>query len=187
MGSNIQDINFLFHKYYGDNPELRRIVTIHSQQVARKALQIRDAKNLPLDPIDVFCAGMLHDIGVVKCSAPDIFAFGALPYIRHGLEGKKILEKNGLNKYASICVTHTGSGISKENIKNNKIPLPIKDYLPTTLLEKLICYCDKFYSKSHNLTKEKSVEQIITQLEKFGEDSVKRFLELHELFNCDNK
>lgn len=183
----IQDINFLFHKYYGDNPELKRIVTIHSQQVAKKALQICEAKNLPLDPQDVFCAAMLHDIGVVKCNAPGIFAFGTQPYILHGIEGRKMLEKHGLAKYASICDTHTGAGISKENIKKNKIPLPIKDYIPSTLLEKLICYSDKFYSKSNNLTKEKSIDQILNQMKQFGDDSVKRFLHLHELFNCDNK
>lgn len=183
----IQDINFLIHKYYGDNPQLKRIVTIHSQQVAKKALEICRNKKLPLDPIDVFCAAMLHDIGVVRCNAPEIYAYGTLPYICHGIEGKKILDHHGLNKYSSICETHTGSGISKENIKNNKIPLPAKDFLPTTLLEKLICYADKFYSKSGDLTKEKSVNEIINQMKKFGDDSLERFMKLHLLFDCEIK
>lgn len=178
----LTDINFLFHKYYGDNPELRRIVTIHSEQVAKKALEIWENKSLPLDPRDVYCAAMLHDIGVVKCKAPDIFAFGELPYIRHGIEGKKILEENGLYSYASICVTHTGAGITKENIRKNNLPLPYQDYIPITLLEKLICYSDKFFSKSHDLTKEKSIDDIMLQMSKFGKDSLIRFQNLHSLF-----
>ena len=185
--STIFDINFLFNKYYGDNPQLKRIVTIHSEQVAKKALEICKAKNLPLDPKDVFCAAMLHDIGVVKCKAPDIYAFGTLPYIQHGIEGRKILEKHGLFKYASICDTHTGSGITSQSIKKNKLPLPEKDFLPQTLLEKLICYSDKFFSKSHDLTKEKSIDEIIIQMRKFGEDSLKRFMDLHSLFGDFNQ
>ena len=183
----INDINFLFKKYYGDNPQLRRIVTVHSEQVAKKALEICKIKNLPLDEKDVYCAAMLHDIGVVKCNAPDIYAFGSLPYIRHGIEGRKILEQHGLHQYASVCETHTGSGIYKENIKNNKIPLPKKDYLPKTLLEKLICYSDKFYSKSHNLLREKPLNEIIDQLSKYGDDVVDRFMKLHVLFNESNQ
>lgn len=185
--AGIFDINFLFNKYYGDNPQLKRIVTIHSEQVAKKALEICQAKNLPLDPVDVFCGAMLHDIGVVKCKAPDIYAFGNLPYIQHGIEGRKILEKHGLYKYASICDSHTGSGITAHSIIKNKLPLPVKDYLPATMLEKLICYSDKFFSKSLDLTKEKSIEEITNQMSRFGENSLKRFLELHSIFGDFNQ
>ena len=180
--ANVKDINFLFKKYYGDNPQLWRIVTIHSEQVARKALAISKAKHLPLDPKDIYCAAMLHDIGVVKCNAPDINAFGELPYIMHGIEGRKILEQHGLQAFASICDTHTGAGMTKESIIKNKLPLPPKDYLPTTLLEKLICYSDKFFSKSHDLKREKPLEEIVKQMEKFGPDSLQRFKVLHQIF-----
>lgn len=183
----ITDINFLYNKYYGDNPELRRIVTIHSEQVAKKAIEICESRKLPLDTKDVYIAAMLHDIGVVNCHAPDICAYGSLPYIQHGIEGRKILEENGLYRFASICDTHTGSGISKENIRKNKIPLPPKDYFPISLLEKLICYSDKFFSKSQDLTKEKNIEDVINQMKKFGEDSLERFLEYHSLFSFTNQ
>lgn len=181
--SSITDINWLFHKYYSDNPQLRRIVTVHSEQVAKKALEIARTKKLDLDPVDIYCAAMLHDIGVVKCHAPEIYAWGELPYIRHGVEGRKILEENGLHRYASICDSHTGAGISAGEIKKNKIPLPIKDYLPLSMLEKLICYSDKFFSKSNNLTREKSIEEVESQMQRFGDDSLKRFLKLHSLFS----
>lgn len=180
---SISDINWIFNKYYGDNPELRRIVTLHSAAVARKALQIAVEKDLKLDPKDIYCASLLHDIGVVKCHAPAIHAFGELPYLNHGIEGKKILDKIGLYQYGRVCERHTGSGITAEEIKEKNLPLPPKDYLPETLLEKLICYADKFFSKSHDLQKEKSLDHIINQMQHFGPGSLSRFLELHNLFS----
>lgn len=183
----ISDINWIFNRYYSDNPYLKRIVTVHSVQVAKKALDIRHKLNLDLDPRDVYCAAMLHDIGVVKCYAPDIGAHGSLPYLQHGTEGKKILLENGLITYADICETHTGSGITCDEIIKNNLPLPPRDFLPKTLLEKLICYSDKFFSKSGTLTKEKTIEEITSQMKKLGEGSLNRFLSLHSLFTLYNK
>lgn len=155
---------------------------VHSSNVAKKALRICKEKNLQLDHREVFCAAMLHDIGVVKCNAPDIQAKGQLPYILHGVEGEKILLENGLDSIASVCATHTGAGISQNEIIEQKLPLPRRDFLPTTLLEKLICYSDKFYSKSGDLHREKDVEEIRHQMKKFGNDSLERFDHLHSLF-----
>ena len=179
------DINFLYNKYYGDNPRLREIVTIHSKNVARKAIGILRKRQLDLDPGNVFIAAMLHDIGVVKCYAPDIHAFGHLPYLLHGIEGEKILIENNLEFFSSVCANHIGAGITRDEIIKNNLPLPEKDYIPTTLLERLICYSDKFFSKSGDLNHEKSPEHIVTQLEKFGKDSVSRFLDLHQEFSID--
>ena len=180
----ISDINWLFHKYYHDNPELRRIVVVHSQQVAKKALEICKDKNLNLDPKEVYCAALLHDIGVVKCKAPDIHAFGHLPYLQHGIEGKKILDRHGLSRFSSVCQNHTGAGISIKDIKQNNLPLPEIEMLPKTTLEKLICYSDKFYSKSKNLKTEKSLEEVIDQMKKYGPESLSRFMALHRLFGA---
>jgi uncharacterized protein len=47
--------------------------------------------------------------------------------------------------------------------------------------EKLICFADKFYSKS-NLDKVKTVKQIRKSLSKYGDESVKRFNEMLKLF-----
>lgn len=180
--SQIIDINWIFHKYYAENPKLQRIVMVHSEQVAKKALEICREKKLNLDPIDVYCAAMLHDIGVVNCNAPDINARGILPYLCHGVEGCRILEKEGLCQYARICISHTGAGITTQEIIDKNLPLPVMDMTPHSLLEKLICYADKFFSKSKDLTKEKNVEEIISQMKKFGSGSLNRFLDMHLLF-----
>lgn len=179
---NIVDINWLFFKYYKNHPELRRIIATHSECVARKALQICRDKNLKLDHKDVYCAAMLHDIGVIMCNAPAIHAPGQFPYICHGIEGKKLLEHHGLKKFAGVCANHTGAGLSAREIIKKGLPLPPKDLIPKTLLEKLICYADKFYSKGSDLSKEKTLDEVLAQMEKFGPDSYKRFLQLHQLF-----
>lgn len=175
-------INNLFSKYYKDNPELLRIVLCHSRLVARKALEIVKRKKLPLPIDDVYLAAMLHDIGVVRCNAPGIHAFGPMPYICHGIEGSKMLKENGLDKFASICERHTGSGLTADEIISENLPLPNCDFLPQTLLEKLICYADKFYSKGHDINKGKTIPNIEAQMEKFGPDALKRFRYLHTLF-----
>ena len=45
---------------------------------------------------------------------------------------------------------------------------------PVTIEEQIICFADKFFSKTH-LTEEKTVEKARKSLLKFGEDGIKRF------------
>jgi uncharacterized protein len=47
--------------------------------------------------------------------------------------------------------------------------------------EKVICYADKFFSKTH-LDKEKSIEKAEKSLAKFGEEGVKRFQQWERMF-----
>ena len=62
------------------------------------------------------------------------------------------------------------------------LPLPVADYCPTTLLQKLICYADKFYSKSGSMER-KPLEKVRAQMARFGEDSLRRFDALNEEFS----
>ena len=86
-----------------------------------------------------------------------------------------------IEPYARVCERHTGAGLTADDIIRQQLPLPHMDLLPETLEEKLICYADKFYSKTR-LEKEKSFEQALASMRKFGTDSETRFLNLHELF-----
>ena len=53
--------------------------------------------------------------------------------------------------------------------------------MPATLLERLICYADKFYSKSGDM-KEKPLGRVLVSMSKFGPDSLARFRSLHNEF-----
>lgn len=176
------DTEKILAKYSGDNEQLLHLLIAHNSAVAQKSLAIAYDKNLNVDRDFVYEAAMLHDIGVVKCDAPSIFCFGIEPYIRHGVEGRLILEKEGLPRHALVCERHTGAGITKLQIIEQNLPLPHRDMLPVTLEEKLICYADKFFSKSRRPDEEKPVERIISQMEAHGRDSLERFMELQNLF-----
>ena len=53
--------------------------------------------------------------------------------------------------------------------------------LPVSLEEQLICFADKFFSKT-KLDKEKSVEKARKSVAKYGEDGAARFDHWCELF-----
>ena len=124
---------------------------------------------------------MLHDIGVFLCDAPGIECHGTEPYIRHGVLGAELLRREGYPRHARVCERHTGAGISLSEIRNQHLPLEERDYLPETLEEKVICYADKFFSKT-KLDREKTPEQALRSLQKFGQEGVKRFTEWIEMF-----
>lgn len=85
---------------------------------------------------------------------------------------------NAMHGYANAI---RGAGITCKQIVEQNLPLPHQDFLPETMEEKVICYADKFFSKTH-LDREKSIEKAEKSLAKFGEEGVKRFQEWEKLF-----
>ncbi len=125
---------------------------------------------------------MLHDIGIFKCDAAGIQCFGTEPYICHGRIGAELLRSEGFLRHARVCERHTGAGITKAQIIAQNLPLPQQDFLPETMEEKVICYADKFFSKTH-LDREKTIEQAEKSLSKFGDEGVLRFREWEKCFD----
>ena len=176
------DYQAIINKYYPEDNELRHILLVHSRAVADKALAIADRHpELSLDRQFIEEAAMLHDIGIVRCNAPGIQCFGAEPSICHGRIGADMLRAEGFPRHARVCERHTGTGITRSQIIAQKLPLPEQDFLPETMEEKVICYADKFFSKTH-LDEEKTMEQAIASLSKFGEEGVARFREWVKMF-----
>ena len=177
------DYQAIIDKYYPEENELRRILMIHSRSVADKALAIAEAHpELPIDKQFVEEAAMLHDIGIFRTNAPSIQCFGTEPYICHGTIGAQLMREEGFPHHALVCERHTGSGLSLLEIERQNLPVPHHDMLPLSLEEKLICYADKFFSKTH-LEREKTVEQARNSLLKFGEEGIARFDAWIELFS----
>lgn len=168
--------------YYKEGA-LRDTLLAHSECVARKALKIAEEKKLDINRDFVYSAAMLHDIGIFRTKAPSIYCNGDLPYICHGTEGAKILRTYNLHEHARVCERHTGSGLTANDIVRQNLPLPHSDFLPETLAEKLICYADKFYSKSGDLTAEKTFDEVTEQMERLGSDVLERFMQMHSLFS----
>lgn len=173
---------------YIEDEELRELLITHSKCVALKALSIADECGIGerIDRDFVRDAAMLHDIGIVKCNAPGIHCHGNLPYICHGIAGADILRAEGLDeKYCRVCERHTGAGITAEEIEQRGLPLPHRDLMPETLEEKLICYADKFFSKSGNPAIEKSMDRVENSIRRHGDSSWKRFEQLRTLFSTN--
>jgi uncharacterized protein len=172
----------IIYKYYPKNNDLRRILVNHSFAVAEKALSIAGIHpEMKLDKTFIYEAAILHDIGIFKTNAPNIYCFGEFPYICHGYLGADLLRRENLPLHALVCERHTGAGLSKEYIISNNLPLPRRDMKPVSLEEQLICFADKFFSKTH-LNKEKTLAKIKENLSKHGISSVKRFEEWCEIF-----
>ena len=165
----------IIDKYYPEENELKRILLTHSRSVADKALWIADKHpELNLDKAFLEEAAMLHDIGIFLTDAPGIFCFGTEPYICHGYLGADLVRKEGFPQHALVCERHTGAGISAESIIKQDLPIPHREMLPVSMEEQVICFADKFFSKTR-LEKEKSVEGALKSISKYGEDGIKRF------------
>ncbi len=167
----------ILRKYYQPDSRAYDILIRHSRQVARKALETA-TRVTHLNPDMAFIeeAAMTHDIGVFKTHAPDIGCNGSEPYIRHGVLGREILEKEGFPRHALVCERHIGVGITAAEIRQAGLPLPERNMLPISLEEQIICFADKFFSKNPDtLEHEKSLEAIIELLKHHGGDQAERF------------
>lgn len=174
----------ILEKYYPPGSDSYRILLQHSMSVRNLALRISSQnKHLQADEEILSVAAMLHDIGIFLTNAPEIGCYGDYPYICHGFLGRELLEKEGFPKLALFCERHTGTGITLDEILQNQLPLPHRNMIPDTIEEKIICYADKFFSKSgENITKPKKLKQIYAQLIRYGEHKAREFDQFIGLF-----
>ncbi|MDD4116056.1 MAG: phosphohydrolase [Massilibacteroides sp.] len=165
----------IISKYYSPSSKAYHILVSHSQDVVRKALELAALHpKMKIDTRFVEEAAMLHDLGIFLCDAPEIGCHGEAPYICHGYLGSELLQKEGLPKHALVCERHTGTGLSLEMIEKEGLPLPHRDMQPVSIEEQLICFSDKFFSKT-KLGIEKPVEKIKKGLSKYGTETEARF------------
>ncbi len=185
FGPLIMNVIDIINKFYKPGSPANQIFIQHGQLVAQKAVNI--AQQVPqLNPDIHFIreAAMLHDIGIFLTNAREIYCNGSYPYISHGYLGRDLLEDNGLLKHALVCERHVGVGITKNDIKTGNLPFPLRDMLPVSIEEQIICCADKFFSKKPgNDTIEKSIQEICLDLKKFGEKKVIKFLSWVKMFN----
>jgi uncharacterized protein len=182
-----RNIENLITKYFTPGSKAYKYYFTHCVKVTELAINIHKNKpELNIDYDTILAGGMLHDIGIIKTNAPEIGCFGEHPYIAHSYLGREILEQEGFQEIAPMCERHVGTGLSKEDIIRSNFPVPHRDMLPITVEEKLICYADKFYSKSdEHLLVPKSLDKIRKKVAKYGPDKLDRFEELVEMFGTN--
>ncbi len=176
----------IIERYYTPGNDDYRVLVSHSRQVADLAVALSQRlidKGTPIDIEFVEEAAMLHDIGMCRTDAPGIHCHGTEPYILHGILGRKMLDGMGLFRHGRVCERHTGAGITAAEIIAQHLPIdPPRDLLPESLEEKVVCYADKFFSKSRIDEPRKTMERARKSLAKFGGDTLQRFDELVALF-----
>lgn len=176
------DVLSILNKYYPEENELKHILLTHSRSVADKALWIADRHpELNLDRTFLEEGAMIHDIGIFLTDAAGIHCYGEHPYICHGYLGAELMRREGFPRHALVCERHTGAGMSLESILSQGLPVPHRDMVPVSLEEQVICFADKFFSKTH-LDREKSVEKALKSISRYGEDGVRRFHHWCECF-----
>lgn len=173
----------IINKFYEPGSELWNILVGHSQAVADLASEIvRLHPELSADERFVYEGAMLHDIGIIRTNAPSIHCHGTADYICHGTQGSIMLREMGYTRHALVCERHTGAGITADEVTAMQLPIPVRDYTPQSIEEKIICYADKFFSKSKNLKEQKNLERAIKSVSKYGEAPKNRFMAMHEMF-----
>jgi uncharacterized protein len=145
-------------------------VIAHCKAVSALAVKFAEAcekKEIDVDVELVEVGALLHDIGRSKTHGVD-----------HAVVGVEIAESLNLpESIVSIIERHIGGGISAEEAKD--LGLPVKDYFPLTLEEKLVAYADKLIEGSRVVPIERTIEQFSKKL---GEHhpAIDRIIRLHE-------
>lgn len=160
----------LLRRYYRPGTRTYEILTVHSELVARKALELAD--RIPDHRPDrrfLWEAAMLHDIGILHTHSPEIGCHGEHPYLMHGCLGREMLEAEGLPRHALVCERHTGVGLTREDIRRQGLPLPDRDMVPVSLEEQIICFADCFFSKNpKRFRSERPLEKVRKSARKWG-------------------
>jgi len=145
-------------------------VIAHCKAVSALAVTFAEAcekKGLDVDVNLVEVGALLHDIGRSKTHG-----------VNHAIVGVEIAKSLNLpESIVSIIERHVGGGITADEAK--ELGWPVKDYLPTTLEEKLVSYADKLIEGSRVVSIERTIEQFSRTL---GENhpAIDRIIRLHE-------
>lgn len=157
--------------------EALQVLVTHGRAVAGLSLAVARTLALPEEEIGFITeAAMLHDIGVCRVEAPGLGLHGGHPYIMHGILGREILEGEGLPRHALVCERHIGVGLSVADIVGQRLPLPLRDMMPVSISEEIICFADLFFSKKPGrLEQRKPAGRVREKLAGFGGEKVQIF------------
>lgn len=169
------------HKKHAPSDDAFELVFTHCQIVWEIAEQLILASNIRVDTELVKAGCLLHDIGVYRLYLPD-GAIDHARYIKHGTEGYALLKEEGLSEQlCRFAAHHTGAGLTKQDVEESHLPIPLADYLAETPEEQLIMYADKFHTKTTPPTF-LTADTYAAHLLRFGEEKVARFRQFQEQF-----
>ncbi|MFC1741379.1 HDIG domain-containing metalloprotein [Nanoarchaeota archaeon] len=113
----------------------------HCRAVQKLALEVAEKikslhPELSVDVEFIRTAAILHDIGRFRYPP-------GKDSIKHGVAGAEILRAEGVDdRYALVCERHLGAGITASDVRKQGLPIPVHDYVPLSIEEKIITYAD---------------------------------------------
>ncbi len=159
----------LLKKYAKDEDSFKKVLK-HSEAVRKVAKDIaKKVKGVDIDFIE--SASLLHDIGRFQCG-PD-----KEDNIKHGIVGAEILREEGLKEHALVAERHLGAGISKEDIVEQGLEMPLGDYIPVSKEEKIITHADNLIFGDRIGKVEGAIERYRKELGEKVEKKVKKLAE----------
>lgn len=170
------------HRRYAPSDAGFDLVFTHCKIVSEIAEQCIAKKQLAVDVELVKVGCLLHDIGVYELLDKDGKEREDIHYITHGIRGEAILRKEGFPEVIwRFGSHHTGVGLTKQDIMNQNLPLPLQDYEAETIEEELVMYADKFHSKDVPPCFN-TFEYYKQSVAKFGQDKSEKFTQLADKF-----
>ena len=140
-------------KKHAPSEEAFDIVLRHSIHVAEIALEYAQRIG-GMDTNFIECAALLHDIGRFRCPP------GSACSSRHGLVGAELLRAEGVDEaIARVAERHVGAGISRQDIIEQNLDLPLQNFLPVTREEKIIAHSDNLGKADRRWTIEEAAER----------------------------
>ncbi len=167
----------VIHKYIPPDSLAYRSYLPHVSAVTYRALEVARRLGLSAEQRHfIEEAAMLHDLGVICVDHPELGFYGQEPYVRHMIEGRRILEEEGLPRHAEIAGNHVGLGITVEEIREQGLPLPPEDLLPESLEAQVISWADLFFTKvPGRLWTPRTPEEVREHVQEYGERAVRTF------------
>jgi uncharacterized protein len=156
-------------KLLSENGCSKRVIS-HCKAVSDLAVKFANSckqRGLKVDVELVEVGALLHDIGRSKTHN-----------VNHGIVGVEIAQSLGLpQSIISIIERHVGGGITANEAE--KLGWPVKNYLPTTLEEKIVCYADKLIEGRKVVPIEKTLSSLSLELGA-NHPAIARIERLHE-------
>lgn len=175
------------HRNYAKSDKDFDLIYTHCLIVETIAIQLLDTR--PVSGIDrelVHVGCLLHDIGAYDVLEEGRFVKG----VRHGTIGEDILKSEGFSEVVwRFASHHTGVGLTEQDVKDQKLPIPVADYTAKTKEEQLIMYADKFHSKSNPPFEPPyfcTFDWFRGSIQKFGSDKTAKLDVLAETFGRPN-
>ena len=167
----------IIKRYYDPDSFAFKVLITHGEAVKNKALEIAGRLKDRGPDIDfIIEASLLHDIGIIFTDSPLLGCYGKEPYICHGYLGRELLEREGLPLHGLVAERHVGAGLTIEDIKKKGLPLPMRNMVPESIEEKIICVADKCFSKKRrDHTEEKPLDLVLKEIAGYGEERLRFF------------